>query len=65
MNIIEWLPRFWNESLTTIYMVGVSTLFTVIFGLPLGVLLILTDKDGLLPRPGLNRILGFIVTLAR
>lgn len=65
MNIIEWLPRFWNESLTTIYMVGVSTLFTVIFGLPLGVLLILTDKDGLLPRPGLNRVLGFIVNLAR
>ena len=65
MNIIEWLPRFWNESLITIYMVGVSTLFTVIFGLPLGVLLILTDKDGLLPRPGLNRVLSFIVNLAR
>jgi D-methionine transport system permease protein len=65
MNIIEWLPRFWNESLTTIYMVGVSTLFTVIFGLPLGVLLILTDKEGLLPRPGLNRVLSFIVNLAR
>ena len=65
MNIIEWLPRFWNESLTTIYMVGVSTVFTVIFGLPLGVLLILTDKDGLIPRPGLNRVLSLIVNLAR
>lgn len=65
MNILDWLPRFWNESLITIYMVGVSTLFTVIFGLPLGVLLVLTDKDGLLPRPGLNRVLGFIVNLAR
>ncbi|MBP7212980.1 MAG: ABC transporter permease [Anaerolineaceae bacterium] len=65
MNILEWLPRFWNESLITIYMVGVSTLFTVIFGLPLGVLLVLTDKEGLLPRPGLNRVLSFIVNLAR
>ena len=65
MNILEWLPRFWNESLITIYMVGVSTVFTVIFGLPLGVLLVLTDKEGLLPRPGLNRVLSFIVNLAR
>lgn len=65
MNILDWLPRFWNESLTTIYMVGVSTFFTVIFGLPLGVLLVLTDENGLLPRPGLNRILSFIVNLAR
>jgi len=65
MNLLDWLPRFWNESLITIYMVGVSTFFTVIFGLPLGVLLVLTDKDGLLPRPGLNRVLSFIVNLAR
>lgn len=65
MNIIEWLPRFWNESLITIYMVGISTLFTVILGLPLGVLLILTDENGLIPRPGLNRILSLIVNLAR
>lgn len=65
MNIGDWLPRLWQESLTTIYMVGVSTLFTVLFGLPLGVLLILTDENGLIPRPGLNRILSFIVNLAR
>ena len=65
MNIGDWLPRLWQESLTTIYMVGVSTLFTVLFGLPLGVLLILTDENGLIPRPGLNRILSFIVNLVR
>ncbi len=65
MNIGDWLPRLWQESLTTIFMVGVSTLFTVLFGLPLGVLLILTDENGLIPRPGLNRVLSFIVNLAR
>ena len=65
MNIGDWLPRLWQESLTTIYMVGVSTLFTVLFGLPLGVLLILTDENGLIPRAGLNRVLSFIVNLAR
>lgn len=65
MNLGEWLPRLWEESLTTIYMVGISTLFTVILGLPLGVLLTLSDENGLTPRPVLNRILGFIVNLAR
>lgn len=65
MNLGEWLPRLWEESLTTIYMVGISTLFTVILGLPLGVLLMLSDENGLTPRPVLNRILGFIVNLAR
>ena len=65
MNISEWLPRLWQASLTTIYMVGVSTLFTVILGLPLGVLLMLTDERGLAPRPTLNRVLGFVVNLAR
>jgi D-methionine transport system permease protein len=46
-------------------MVGISTLFTVILGLPLGVLLTLSDENGLTPRPVLNRILSFIVNLAR
>jgi len=65
MNISEWLPRLWQESLTTIYMVGVSTLFTVLLGLPLGVVLTLTDERGLAPHLVLNRVIGFIVNLAR
>lgn len=65
MNISEWLPRLWQESLTTIYMVGVSTLFTVLLGLPLGVILTLTDERGLAPHLVLNRVMGFIVNLAR
>ena len=65
MNISEWLPRLWQESLTTIYMVGVSTLFTVLLGLPLGVVLTLTDERGLAPHLVLNRVMGFIVNLAR
>ena len=65
MNISEWLPRLWQESLTTIYMVGVSTLFSVLLGLPLGVVLTLTDERGLAPHLVLNRVMGFIVNLAR
>lgn len=65
MNLGEWLPRLWQASLTTIYMVGVSTLFTVILGLPLGVLLMTSSESGLRARPVLNRVLGFSVNLTR
>lgn len=65
MSFSEWFPRLVHESLTTIYMVGVSTLLTVLLGLPLGVLLVITDKRGLNPKPMLNRVLGVIVNLTR
>lgn len=65
MNIVEWWPRLIQESLTTLYMVGVSTLLTVLFGLPLGVLLVVSDERGLSPRPAINRGIGVVVNLTR
>ena len=65
MNIEEWLPRLVQASLTTLYMVGVSTFLTVLLGLPLGVLLVLSDERGLSPRPTLNKVLGVVVNLTR
>ena len=41
-----WLPSFWSSTLDTLYMVGVATVFTVVLGLPLGVLLVATDSRG-------------------
>ena len=49
----------------TLYMVAVSTLFTVIIGLPLGVLLVITDRGGLFSMPVFNQILGVIVNIGR
>lgn len=60
-----WLPNLWKATLETLYMVGVSTIFTIVLGLPLGILLVLTDKKGLLPHPLLNSILGGIVNIGR
>lgn len=65
MNIVDWWPRLAQASLTTLYMVGASTFLTVLLGLPLGVLLVLSDKRGLRPRPLLNKLLGVVVNLAR
>jgi len=65
MSFEEWFPRLVQASLTTLYMVGVSTLLTVLFGLPLGVLLVVSDSKGLSPKPALNKILGVVVNLTR
>lgn len=60
-----WLPSLWFSTVDTIYMVGVSTLFTIVLGLPLGVLLVVTDRDGLGPSPMLNKVVGTVVNAAR
>ncbi len=52
----------------TLEMVFFSTLFSLILGLPLGVLLHVTDKEekgGIIPRPVLNEILSRIVNILR
>lgn len=51
--------------LETLYMTLVSTLFSYILGLPLGMLLILTDRKGMKPIRWLNSILNVIVNLLR
>ncbi len=52
----------------TIQMVGFSTLFSVLLGLPIGVLLYITDseeKGGIIPKPVLNAIFSRIVNVLR
>lgn len=51
--------------LETLVMVGVSGAIAALLGIPLGVVLILTDKGGILQNPPLNRVLGLIVNAAR
>lgn len=46
-------------------MVGLSTVFTLLFGLPLGILLVITGRDGLSPSPALNQVLGTLVNVTR
>jgi D-methionine transport system permease protein len=49
----------------TLYMVGWSTVIAVVGGLPLGLLLVLTDKGGLLQNVVANKVIGQIVNIAR
>ena len=59
-------PELWAQSLwETLYMVIVSTAVSYLIGLPLGLLLVVTDKGGIRPMPVLNTVLGVIVNILR
>ena len=49
----------------TFYMVCLATLFAYVIGLPLGLLLVTTDKKGVRPMPVLNTVLGIVVNILR
>src|SRR5699024_1522718 len=49
----------------TLLMVAVSGAVGTVFGLPLGVLLHLTDRKGVLPIISLNRVLALVVNAVR
>ena len=49
----------------TLLMVLFATLFGYVFGLPLGIVLFLSDKDGIKPNAKLYRVLDLIVNIGR
>lgn len=49
----------------TIYMTLLSTIFAYVIGLPIGLILSVTGKNGIRPIAWLNRILGIIVNVFR
>ncbi|WP_035057246.1 methionine ABC transporter permease [Andreprevotia chitinilytica] len=61
---VDW-PEIWQASLDTLLMLGGSFVFTVLLGLPLGVLLFLTSKRQLLAQPVVYGVLSFIANIIR
>lgn len=61
-EIIELLK---TGTLETLYMTLFTTVFSYVIGLPLGIILALTDKNGLKPNPALYKALDFIVNIIR
>jgi ABC-type metal ion transport system, permease component len=49
----------------TFYMVALSSLFAYVIGLPFGIILVVTDNDGIYPIPWLQKILGLVINLLR
>ncbi|MFH9394776.1 methionine ABC transporter permease [Streptomyces sp. NPDC017413] len=65
MTWSEMQPLLAQGTVDTLYMVLWSALVTVAGGLPLGVLLVLTDKGGLLRNTLVNKVIGVIVNIGR
>ncbi|BCL75870.1 D-methionine ABC transporter [Jeongeupia sp. HS-3] len=61
---IDWID-LWQACHDTFSMLGWSLLFTLVLGLPLGVLLFLTGKRQLLAQPVVYGLLSFVVNVLR
>lgn len=71
--MLDAISAFWNQygsllvtgTRDTLIMVIVSTIFAYILGLPLGVLLNITQPHGIWPKKWVNRIVGWIINVGR
>lgn len=61
----EFAELFRTEIGATVYMVLVSSIVSYLIGLPLGVLLTVTDEGGIHPVPFVNKLSGIITNLLR
>jgi len=71
-EVSEYWPEIWQGTLDTLTMTGLSLLFTVLIGLPLGVALFLTGWSHRSERPAVARLqwaiyscLSFVVNVLR
>lgn len=65
MSLAEILSIIGPETVNTLIMVIVSTVLGYVFGIPLGIILTLTDERGLKPNKTIYFILDFIVNVFR
>nr|WP_181367089.1 methionine ABC transporter permease [Dickeya dianthicola] len=65
MSWDDFFPIMLNATLETLYMVGLAALFTVLVGLPTGVLLFISRQSGIMPLPRVNAVLGGVINLGR
>lgn len=61
----EMIELLFTGILETLYMVIVSTLISYLLGIPLGLILNITDKDGICQNRLINIVLGFVVNFLR
>ena len=71
--MLDAISAFWGQygslllggTKDTLIMVIVSTIFAYVLGLPLGVLLNITQPHGIWPHKWVNRIVGWIINVGR
>lgn len=57
--------KLFNALWETVYLTVISVVFSYLIGLPLGIVLNVTDKDGLCKNTLINKSLGFVINVVR
>ena len=65
MDFGQLISIMWDGIVETLYMTVASTLFAYLFGIPLGVVQYVTDKNGIAENRAINSVLGIVVNLLR
>lgn len=64
-HVIEMWPDILKAFNQTLYMIGVSLTVAIVIGLPLGIVLFITDRGLILENRFLKSTLGFVVNMVR
>lgn len=65
MEFSQLVEILWKGIGESLYMTLVSTALAYLFGIPVGVILYITDKDGIAENGVVNKVLGVIVNMLR
>ena len=58
-------PLLWKGTVETVYMTVWASVIAYVIGLPLGILLVITRRDHIMPMPAFNTTLGVIINFLR
>lgn len=58
-------PLLWEAMVETVYMTFWASVISYIIGLPLGILLVVTRRDHIMPHPSFNAVLGVVINFLR
>ncbi|MDD4081439.1 MAG: ABC transporter permease [Eubacteriales bacterium] len=65
MRMEQLMQLLWTGLLETLYMTIPATLIAYLIGMPLGVLLVVTRKNHMMPAPRFNTVLGAVINFLR
>jgi len=65
IHFVEFIPDISSAFIQTIYMISISLVVAILIGLPIGILLFITDNGLFLENRALQRVLGFVVNMVR
>lgn len=64
-RMLELMPEIWTAFGQTLYMIGIALAVAIVLGLPLGVLLFVTDRGLFLENRIIQSSFGFVINMVR